>query len=314
MELLPRYPLIKNSISGYYLDPWYTKNGYAPHYAIDFKSVDFKGEPIYASTPGKVIINNYYSDAGYMVVLANFLSDKTIITRYLHLKEQSKLKVGEEIKQGSLIGYMGSTGIATGVHLHFEYWVCPKNYTYKFNDKEKYAKDPILHCYVYPDQFVFDSKEYELTKNAKKVVGSTVGRNEEINQLRIKVLDLNCRTKPGLSSEKLGYIIPGIYNVLDTVQKDNFTWYSIGNDMWVAYSDEWIELLLISSIDIEDEDKNNKPGIDDESPKDETDENNIPEDENKIDDEDFELNDKQKNILLKIFTYIIKLIKSIFKK
>lgn len=312
MELLPRYPLKKNSVSGYYLDPWYTSNGYPPHYAVDFRSVEYKGEPVYSSTPGKVIVNSYSSDAGYMVVLANFLSDKTIITRYLHLKEESKLKVGEEIEQGTLIGYMGSTGLATGVHLHFEYWVCPRNYTYKYADKEKYAKDPISHCYVYPDQEVYDSKEYELTKYAKRVVGVPTKRSEKVNQLRVKVLDLNCRENPGLDSKKLGYVHPGVYNILDTVKKDNYTWYSIGKNMWVAYNNEWIELLLISGTN-DDIDNSNTEPTGEINPPTNNDNGNTPNDNIEIIDE-YELSDKQKNIILRIVQYIIQLIRSIFKK
>jgi murein DD-endopeptidase MepM/ murein hydrolase activator NlpD len=48
----------------------------------------------------------------------------TYSTLYSHLSRfKSGLKVGSTVKQGDVIGYVGSTGMATGTHLHYEFRV-----------------------------------------------------------------------------------------------------------------------------------------------------------------------------------------------
>ena len=49
-------------------------------------------------------------------------------TRYCHLnKFESKVKKGRKIQQGQVIGYVGSTGLATGPHLHYEFKIGNKH-------------------------------------------------------------------------------------------------------------------------------------------------------------------------------------------
>lgn len=259
MELLPQYPLNKNNVSGYYLDPWYTQNGYSPHYALDLRYVDYKGEDVLACTKGEVIVNKYYADTGNMVIIANYLQDKTILTRYMHLEELSNLNVGDFVNQGDILGQMGSTGDTTGVHLHFEYWICPKDYNYSIFDKSKYAKDPVLNCYIYPHQLAINSLEYKLSDNALKVVGEPVERDEKKKQLSIKVNNLNCRQEPSSKSSSLGYIMPGIYNILDKNENEGYIWYKVNEDMWIAYQEDWVEILLVKENEFPDEPEEETP-------------------------------------------------------
>lgn len=73
---------------------------------------------ILAFAAGTVITAGYRSDSGYWVVIDH--SDG-IITRYMHMKKGSlKVKVGDKVKKGQVIGTMGATGNVTGRHLHFD--------------------------------------------------------------------------------------------------------------------------------------------------------------------------------------------------
>lgn len=75
-----------------------------------------QGTPIYAAHDGIVRKSEYHDSWGNHTVIEH---KDGYVTLYAH---QAKLltKVGEEVKQGQLIGYVGSTGNSTGPHLHFE--------------------------------------------------------------------------------------------------------------------------------------------------------------------------------------------------
>lgn len=75
------------------------------------------GAPVYSSTNGQVIYNEYSPYGGGNEV--RIYHDGVIVV-YAHMKEPSDLVVGDQIEQGELIGYMGATGNVTGPHLHFE--------------------------------------------------------------------------------------------------------------------------------------------------------------------------------------------------
>ncbi|MCB1186807.1 peptidoglycan DD-metalloendopeptidase family protein [bacterium] len=75
-----------------------------------------KGTPIRASGDGKVIVAKYYGGYGNTVIIDHGNSRTTL---YGHMSKFS-CKEGQEVKQGDKIGEVGSTGISTGNHCHFE--------------------------------------------------------------------------------------------------------------------------------------------------------------------------------------------------
>lgn len=123
------------------------------HLGWDFGWHDYLGEPIFASATGKVVACGTDVDGAIYAVIShdNVIPGKVVITRYWHLASLV-VAYGQKVKMGDKIGSMGSTGNSSGVHLHYEMWICPAGYTYKYTDKGKYSTDPTEYLYVYADQ------------------------------------------------------------------------------------------------------------------------------------------------------------------
>ena len=82
-----------------------------------------EGTPVVAAFSGRVEIAGWLGGYGLIVVISH---GDTHETRYAHLSEVL-VKPGQVVKQGNVIGLVGSTGMATGPHLHFEIWQKMKN-------------------------------------------------------------------------------------------------------------------------------------------------------------------------------------------
>lgn len=68
----------------------------------------------------RVLFRTYHSAAGHYVVLRNLGTNTQFA--YMHLRKPSKLRPGQVVGAGQLVGFVGQTGRAYGCHLHFEYW------------------------------------------------------------------------------------------------------------------------------------------------------------------------------------------------
>jgi murein DD-endopeptidase MepM/ murein hydrolase activator NlpD len=98
---------------GYRRDP---VTGAASDYHGGLDIAGEKGQPVYATASGTVSDAAYRSDYGNLVVIDHGFG---LQSKYGHL---SKLKVrpGQKVKRGDVIGNVGATGKATGYHLHYE--------------------------------------------------------------------------------------------------------------------------------------------------------------------------------------------------
>jgi len=85
------------------------------------KGVDYaapSGTPVKAAGDGKVIFRGRKGGYGNALIVQH---GGNITTLYAHLSRFSKARNGNRVRQGEIIGYVGSTGLATGPHLHYEY-------------------------------------------------------------------------------------------------------------------------------------------------------------------------------------------------
>ena len=117
-----RKTLMKTPINGARLSSSYGKRkhpilGYTKmHTGTDFAAP--KGTPIMASGDGKVTKVGWCGGGGNCVKIKH---NSTYQTVYAHMSKFGKgIKKGVRVKQGQTIGYVGSTGMSTGPHLHYE--------------------------------------------------------------------------------------------------------------------------------------------------------------------------------------------------
>ncbi len=104
----------------------FTTKRYHPilHRFRSHKGVDYaagRGTPIRASGDGKVIYKGNKGGYGRTVIIKH---GSRYTTLYAHMNSYNrKIRSGKRVKQGQVIGYVGSSGLASGPHLHYEFRV-----------------------------------------------------------------------------------------------------------------------------------------------------------------------------------------------
>ena len=97
---------------GYREDPFTGERDYHPAIDISTRS----GQPVYATATGRVTEASRNGDYGKLIQIAHGFG---LVTRYGHLADYA-VEVGDTVQRGDIIGYVGSTGRATGSHVHYE--------------------------------------------------------------------------------------------------------------------------------------------------------------------------------------------------
>ena len=110
------------------------------HAGMDFTAKT--GTPIYATGDGRVTFADYATNGyGTHVVVDHGFDYQTL---YAHLSEL-KVRSGQKVKRGDVIGLVGTTGLSAGPHLHYEVHkngepVDPANYYFNDLTPEEYAR------------------------------------------------------------------------------------------------------------------------------------------------------------------------------
>jgi murein DD-endopeptidase MepM/ murein hydrolase activator NlpD len=89
----------------------------ATHTGLDFPGP--VGTPVKATAGGVVVSAAWHAGYGRLVEIDH---GDEVVTRYAHLKE-FKVRQGDLVRPGQVIGLLGNSGRSTGPHLHFEVWV-----------------------------------------------------------------------------------------------------------------------------------------------------------------------------------------------
>lgn len=119
-----RKSFLRAPVSFKYISSSFTKRRFHPvqkrwkaHRGVDYAAN--RGTPVMAAGDGKVIRSSYDKYNGNHVFIQH---GEKYVTKYLHFTKR-KVKVGQTVKQGDIIGTVGSTGLASGPHLHYEFLV-----------------------------------------------------------------------------------------------------------------------------------------------------------------------------------------------
>lgn len=125
---------------------------YKAHLGTDYAAPT--GTPIWAVGDGTVIKKGFTKGNGNYVKIKH---NDTYSTQYLHMsKFADGVNKGTFVKQGQVIGYVGSTGLATGPHVCFRFWKNGKQVDHR---KEKFqSSDPIKEI----NKTAFDSVKNEM--------------------------------------------------------------------------------------------------------------------------------------------------------
>ena len=152
-----RKAFLKAPLDFYRISSKYSRNRKHPvtgqwkgHFGTDYAAP--KGTPIMTTANGTVVSASYTKNNGNFVKVRH---NGIYTTQYLHMsKIKPGIKKGVFVKQGDIIGYVGSTGLATGPHVCYRFWKNGRQvdpYKQKLPPGEPIKEKNIEHFWVVRD-------------------------------------------------------------------------------------------------------------------------------------------------------------------
>jgi murein DD-endopeptidase MepM/ murein hydrolase activator NlpD len=137
----------------------YYGNKVRPHKGTDYAAP--VGTPIMATANGTVIESQYKGANGNYVKIRH---NATYTTQYLHMSKRA-VKVGQVVKQGDVIGYIGMTGNTSGPHVCYRFWkngvqVDPLKEKLPTSEPLKENLKPTYFDYIEPLKLELDAIQY----------------------------------------------------------------------------------------------------------------------------------------------------------
>lgn len=182
------------------------------HQGIDLAIKPNTNVKVLASAAGEVIRVGALGTYGNIVIIKHNINGKHMETNYAHLKDKSiTVKVGQKVKQGDVIGIMGSTGSSTAPHLHFEI------HNGKWATGQPNAVNPLLFMNLKDNLATTTPKKVVNTKVKTLVLPKTASSWSvyPLNKAPVKV-----NAKGSLNPKKFGGLS---YEILGNPQKDVYT-------------------------------------------------------------------------------------------
>ena len=147
----------------------YGWRGSRPHYGLDIKIT--YGDSIFSIFDGVVRIAKYSKSYGHVIVIRH---NNGIETLYAHLTKR-KLKVGDQVNSGDLVGLGGCTGRCSGAHLHLE-----TRYLGEAFDPELIFDVSDSTFALREENLILDKTDFVLQKKARSVRYYTVRRGDTL--------------------------------------------------------------------------------------------------------------------------------------
>lgn len=100
----------------------------------------------------------------------------------------------------------------------------------------------VIQCDLAGTMYAFRRKN--TTPPIPKEVTPNVDKDESKNQVKVKdnITELRVRSNPNTDSEIIGTATHGYYNFYEVYTDDNYNWYKIADDQWIANNGEWLEV------------------------------------------------------------------------
>jgi murein DD-endopeptidase MepM/ murein hydrolase activator NlpD len=154
-----KYSRISSSFTNRRFHP--VQKRWKSHLGTDYAAP--KGTPIWSTADGYVIAAAYTRGNGNYVKVKH---NDTYTTQYLHMTGFAKgIKKGVKVNQGQVIGYVGSTGLATGPHVCYRFWKNGKQVNHR---AEKFPASTPLPDTLLPDYLSF-IKPYKTLLDSTRV-------------------------------------------------------------------------------------------------------------------------------------------------